>query len=92
MAIPYSYTPIYVSIYIHGTPILPLIAMQIYAKFRDIYALKGKEMGFHKKVFYTFYADFKYYGKPDLKKCAGLINRNIKFSFVKNYFDNQKYK
>jgi len=68
MAIPYSYTPIYVSIYIHGTPILPLIAMQIYAKFRDIYALKGKEMRFRKKCFWCFLCRFKILWKTWFKE------------------------
>jgi len=46
--------------------------------------LERKGDGISQKVFYTvFYADLKYYGKPDLKQCGGLINKNITFSLIK---------
>jgi len=76
MAIPYSYTPIYVSIYISMALrfflSLPCKSMPNSGTFMP---WKARRCDFAKSVFGVFYADLKYYGKPDLKQCGGRVDQ-----------------
>jgi len=81
-----SHTPILLSMYLYISMALrfflslPCKSMPNSGTFMP---WKERRWDFAKSVFGVFYADLKYYGKPDLKQCGGLINKNITFSLIK---------